>query len=269
MDQFLEIIKAGLLGLLQGLTEFLPISSSGHIELGKLLFNFEADLFFTVLLHAGTLLAVLLAFRHQIWQLLQALTRLVRGRRKEGDPVLARIWLLLLLGSIGTIPTALLMYKISDFFNDHPKALGINFIITALILIATSFVKSKKDYQSFQPIRALVIGLAQGVATLPAISRSGLTIASGLALGLKREEAGEFSFLLAIPAIGGALGFEFKDLPGLSLKLSPLSVITGFLAAFGSGLLAIIFLLKLIKSGRLWIFSLYLIPLGLAVIIWA
>lgn len=269
MDQLLEILKAGLLGLVQGLTEFLPISSSGHLELGKLIFNFEADLFFTVLLHGGTLLAVFIAFRKQIWQLLKALGRLLTSRRQEGDEQWTRIWLMLFLGSLATIPPALLVHRLLDLFSSHPKVLGINFIITALILITAGFLKPQKDYMSFHPLKALGIGLAQGIAALPAISRSGLTIASSLALGLKREQAGEFSFLLAIPAILGSLLFELTDLPSLTLQISPLALITGIVAAFVSGFIAIVFLLKLIKSGSLWVFSLYLIPLGVIVLIWA
>lgn len=269
MEQTKEIGISIILGIVQGLTEFLPISSSGHLELGKHLFGFQADLLFTVLLHLGTLMAVFIAFRRKIGTMFAALWRLVTRKKKDGDRLLLRLWLMLVIGTAATIPIALLIGKLNFYVNAHPKLIGICFLLTAGVLILTVFFRSKRDLDQVHPLKALFIGAAQGVAVLSGVSRSGLTIATSLAAGIKREHAGEFAFLLSIPAILGALVLELKDASSLILEVSLPAVIVGIVAAFVTGLGAIFILLKLIKSGKLWAFSFYLVPVGILTLILA
>lgn len=262
-----QILISIVLGVIQGVTEFLPVSSDGHLELAKHLFGFEAGLLFTVLLHVGTLIAVLIVFRKKIFILLAALWRFVTRKQKDGDRLLMRLWLLLIIATAATVPVALLAGKANDYVNANPKLIGVCFLVTAAALILTAFLKGARDYDRIHPLKGLIIGAAQGLAVFSGVSRSGLTISSSMACGMKRENAGEYSFLLAIPAILGALVFELKDAPSLLVEVSLPALIAGILAAFGTGLLAIIILLKLIKTGKLWVFSLYLVPLGIVTMI--
>jgi undecaprenyl-diphosphatase len=267
MDQLKTILESVLLGVVQGLTEFLPISSDGHIELAKHLLGFQADLFFTILLHLGTLAAVFIAFRGKIAALLAALFRIVGRKQKEGDALLGRLWLLLLVSTAATVPVAVVFGKLNDVVNANPKLIGVCFLVTALALVLTVFFKPRRGYDRLGFPSALVIGALQGTAVLSGVSRSALTVSAGLGAGLDRESAAEYSFLLAIPAIIGAFVFDLRDAAQTIAEVSLPGVVAGVAAAFGAGLLAIFLLLKIIKAGRLWLFALYLVPLGVLTIV--
>ncbi len=269
MDQLRSIAEAALLGFIQGLTEFLPVSSSGHLELVKHLLGYEAPLLFTILLHMGTLAAVFVAFRKKIGALLAALWRIITRRRQEGDDALGRLWLMLLISTAATVPLVFVFSKINDYVNVHPKLIGVCFLVTAAVLVATLLFKAVSGRERPSVGHALAIGALQGVAVLSGVSRSGLTVSAGLAAGLDRAHAAEYSFLLAIPAILGGFLWELKDAPRTLETVSVTGLAAGLIAAFLTGLAAIFLLVKLIKTGKLWLFAVYLAPLGVLTIIFA
>ncbi|RPJ08902.1 MAG: undecaprenyl-diphosphate phosphatase [Spirochaetaceae bacterium] len=268
MESLNEIIQSLILGLIQGVTEFLPISSSGHLEVAKHLLGFtEANNFFTILLHGATLIAVFITFRRRIGGIIISLFRFVTGRKTEEDHVNLRLFLLVVVATAGTVALAYPMSMVSDIAVANPKLIGAFFIITAILLFISRFFKGTLDYRQFGFIRAFIVGIAQGLGIPPGISRSGITISAALGTGLDRERAGEFSFLLAIPAITGAIVFDLKDATALFDNVHPLSVVIGMAAAFVTGLVSIYFLLRLIKKSRLYFFSFYLLPAGILTII--
>jgi undecaprenyl-diphosphatase len=267
MEQLSTVARSILVGIVQGLTEFLPISSSGHIELAKRILGFEANLFFTVLLHVATLAAVVIAFHRRIGALFAALFRIIGRRQKEGDAVLGRLWLLLIVSTAVTVPVALVFGKVDEIVLAHPKLIGACFLFTAAVLVASAFFKASRGYDRLGFPAGAVIGAIQGVAVLTGVSRSGLTVSAGLASGLERGLAAEYSFLLAIPAILGAFLLDLKDAARTVAQVSWPGLAAAFAAAFGTGLLSIFLLMKLVKAGRLWLFAVYLVPVGVLTII--
>lgn len=267
-------LKAVILGIVQGLTEFLPISSSGHLVLGHHLFGMkDPELLFDVILHLGTLAAVFIVFRNEIKDLFFELFRAPRYFRsmeslKEAwseNPVFRMLALIV----IGSIPTGLLGVIFKDFFESlfsSTLGVGVSLLFTGLVLMLTSRVKQDgKSIKDVKTVDALVIGLAQGLAITPGVSRSGFTISAGLFMGLERELAARYSFLLSIPAILGALILQLKS--STSGIFDIVSLGAGFLAALFSGLLALYFLIRLVKKGKLHYFSYYCWIVGLTAII--
>ncbi len=266
--------SAVLLGLLQGITEFLPVSSSGHLVLAQHLLHVKGEtLLFDVWLHFGTLLAILIVLTRPV-------LRLVRGawqwatadplhpfrhmRRPEG-----RDTYLLFLVVIATLPTALIGVLFKDtferLFEGNLTLLGAAFIFTALLLFLTRFkvvgTVTRRDVAT--PLQAFAIGTIQGLAIIPGVSRSGATIALALLLGLTRQDAGEFSFLIVIPAIFGAMLLETLH-GGAALHdtrfLGP--AFTGMGVALVSGILALKALLHVVNRGKLYRFSYYCLFIG-------
>ncbi len=257
--------EALLLGILQGLTEFLPISSSGHLVL---LENFlkvnPPGITLEICLHLGTLFAIIAIFRREIGEILKSLSRLFKtGKRKrKEDPYLRLLGFLLL----GTIPIALIggLFRegIRRLF-ECPRVVSLMLIITGVILWSTRRLKiGRREIHRLNIRDALAIGLAQAMGLVPGISRSGVTISCGLFRGLSRDLAYRFSFLLAIPAIIGAIGLEFRS-PAIIPKENIYPLVSGTIAAFLSGLLALKVLLPIIKKGRLFFFAYYLWFIGL------
>jgi undecaprenyl-diphosphatase len=246
----MSIIEAISLGLVQGLTEFLPVSSSGHLALGQYYFGLrEPQLFFDVMVHIGTLLAILLAFRGDV-------VRILKGKD----------WGLLAMISLGTLPTATIGFVLKGFVEEAMVKVwlvSLMLFVTGMVLIGSSLIAGKlaDKLDRITPLRALAVGAAQGVAVIPGISRSGMTISSALALGLKPEEAARFSFLLSIPAILGAALLEIKDV--LPNDLPVVTTLAGMFTAFISGFLAIRWLISLLKRGRFRIFGYYCIGVAL------
>lgn len=267
-----------LLGLIQGLTEFLPVSSSGHLVVGShLLPLHEPSLLFDVILHVGTLLPVLWLYRAELAQIVAALGRLVTKRSKAALWREDRGLRLAVCVAIGTVPTALMGALLEDLFErlfSSPTVVGVTFIVTGGILISTLIRRGAgvaeepaDSHLGLTPLRALVVGVAQGCAITPGISRSGTTIAAALLLGIDRTMAARLSFLLSIPAILGAVALHLRKATlagGGELAI----YVAGATVAAVSGYLALRLLVGLVRRGGMHWFALYLWPLGIAVLIW-
>jgi len=246
----MAIWMAIILGLIQGVTEFLPVSSSGHLMLGQKFLGLENDLLlFDIFLHIATLCAVLIVFRKKIWELIQ-------------KPFCKTNYCLV----IGTVITCAIVLVFKDWIDSTMtyKVLPITFLITAIVLFAVTMLPKQKDVGEgeIKYKTGIVAGIAQGIAVIPGISRSGSTIAASLATGVKREEAAEFAFLMSIPIIIASFLYEVVSNGSASLSAPPLALIGGFVAAFVSGIFAIKFMLKLVKHVKLYWFSIYLTVLS-------
>ena len=272
-------IEAIILGIIQGLTEFLPVSSSGHLVLFQHLFGLkEAELFFDVCVHLGTLVAVVIVFRQEIIKILSALLQLVSlGGQKEkflqrvdSDPDL-KMALLIVIGSIPTAILGLLFAGIADRLFSSTLITGLMLMVTGLLLWLTRKAESHAASVSSGDLstgKAFVIGIVQGLAIIPGISRSGSTISTGLLLGVDRETAARYSFLLSIPAIVGAGILSLKD--GLSqtnpvISMSFLGAVMAALVGYG----ALKSLLHLVKKGRLHVFAPYCWLVGILAILFS
>jgi undecaprenyl-diphosphatase len=253
------------LGVVQGITEFLPISSDGHLAVFGLLFEVpEASLATTVMLHVGTLLATLIMFRTDLAQLAtrtlshglapRALLATAEGR------LLARI----VVASVPTAVIGLLMKDAVEPLSHMRWVVGLGFFGSAAAVLVTRARTGDREELTLR--EALLVGTLQGLAVLPGLSRSGSTIAAAIALGLSPQAAFRFSFLLSMPAVAGAALLELGD-PAALASLSPVAWI-GALVAFVSGLLALRVLRGLLVRGRFWLFALYLVPLGVAMVLW-
>ncbi len=259
----MTLVQSLFLGALQGIAEFLPVSSSGHLVVFR---NFmelgDVPVLFDVLLHLATLIVVIIVFRKTILSLIVSLLHFFQRKTCDEDRLNLRV-ILVILGA--SVFTAGLGFFIETFDVSHkPKIVSLLFIATAIVLLLTRFIKTNETgYKKAGVKTAVITGLAQGVAVLPGISRSGMTIASSLFVGIGKEKAGEYSFLLSIPAIAGAILLEMKDLDALGSTVSPAVMAAGMAAAFIVGLVSILFLLKLLKQNRLYLFSFYLIPFGI------
>ena len=276
----MTILQALLLGALQGLAEFLPISSSGHLAVAQNLFGLEdLPLLFDVFLHLATLLAVCIYFWKKIWALLKCLGRWIARKpmpeNQQSDDVLCgtdeRGRKAIIAIILSTVITGVIGIVTSKLIPDLPiKFTCAGFIVTALILIISAQIGKKKENLPAQEnskgvsiLQSLVIGLMQGVGTLPGISRSGSTIAGALFSGMDRKTAGDYSFIISIPAILGAFILEIKDLDEMTGSIGIAPIVIGCTAAFIVGYLSLALLMKLIRKGKLQWFACYLIPLGI------
>jgi len=257
-----------LAGILQGLTEFLPISSSGHLVIFHELlnFNFVSNLTFDVILHLGTLVALLIYFWREIIKLLKAWFRgLFNFKIKTEEEKIA--WLIFL----GTLPAVLIGYlfqNIIQLYLHHANIVVLSLIIVAfLFFLVEKYASRKKKIKELNFKHAIWIGLAQAAALIPGVSRSGITIAAGMSYGLKRENAARFSFLLSIPIVFGAGIKKVSELNMSAIGQSDwLVLILGFLCSALIGYLAIKFLLKFLTKHSLRVFAWYRIIL--AAIVW-
>ncbi len=257
------MLQALILGLVQGATEFLPISSSGHLVLVPWFLSWEnPGLVFDTFLHLGTLVAVLAYFRHDLWSLALAWAGSLRARGLSNPQ--ARVAWLIIWGTLPAVAMGLALEGLFERLFAAPVLVSLFLLVTGLLLVLGERVrKSESRMESLTWLDALLVGLAQGVALAPGISRSGATISAGLWRGLKREEAARFSFLLATPAILGANLLQLWDLARLSSAGEAAStLLLGFLAAAVSGYLAIRFFLGFLKRRSLYAFSLYCWLLG-------
>ncbi|MDD2345009.1 MAG: undecaprenyl-diphosphate phosphatase [Bacteroidales bacterium] len=258
-------IEALFLGIVQGLTEFLPVSSSGHLEIGNHILGLknagESNLTFTLVVHAATVLSTLTVFYKDIFSITKGLFKF---ENNEETQFVTNI-------IISMIPVAI----VGLFFKDQVEALFTNDIIFvgfALLLTASLLIMSqlmKKTNKEINPLRAFVIGLSQALAVIPGLSRSGATIATGLLLGVKRERMARFSFLMVIVPV---LGESFLELlkGDLSAEVSGIPIhvlIVGFLGAYLSGLFACKAMINLVSKAKLHYFAIYCIVVGLSVII--
>jgi undecaprenyl-diphosphatase len=264
----MDILQAILLGLLQGITEFIPVSSSGHLVLVPWLLGWpEPDLVFDTVVHWGTLLAVL-AFFWRDW--LALITAWLRGlfRWNWSDPLARLMWLLIL----GSVPAALIGYLLEGFFESlfgEPAWVSVFLLVTAALLALSERLGSRtREISELRWSDALLIGLGQAAAIAPGISRSGATIATGLFRGLERPAAARFSFLLSTPIILGAGLFQLLDLASAPDPLAQVPVlIAGFLTAAISGYICIWALLRYLQRGRLYPFAIYCAYVGISCLI--
>ena len=267
--------EAVVLGLLQGLAEFLPISSSGHLALAQSLFGVEADkvLLLAVLLHLGTLIAVFVVYWKDLWELIVELCVTIKdlctgkGLRLEERPV-RKLGVMII---VATIPTAVIGLLFNDFFEglySSIVAVGIGFLITGVLMfLAEKMGSVNRDIRKMNCRNALFIGVLQGIAIYPGISRSGSTLVGGLTTGLKREFAVKFAFLISIPSILGSVVLEApKALEGDldTALLGP--ILAGMLVAAVSGYFAIKTMIRIVSNKKLSYFSYYVWILGLCTI---
>ncbi|MCL2619060.1 MAG: undecaprenyl-diphosphate phosphatase [Defluviitaleaceae bacterium] len=254
----MSILEAVILGVVQGLTEFLPVSSSGHLIMFQAFFGIEEPaMMFNIVVHLGTLIPVLTVYRKEVFAI--------------AFRPLQRYTYLILLGTLPAAAVALLLGDNIDMLFGNPEFLPVTFLITALLLIyADTRPEGRRRKKDMSYRDSLIIGCAQAVAILPGISRSGSTITAGIASGLNRDTAARYSFMLSIPAISGGLTLELfrmyaSDGTGASIGLLPTFV--GFITAMFTGFLAINMLLSIIRRRRLRVFAYYLMILSAALIV--
>lgn len=266
-------VQAVILGVIQGLTEFLPISSSGHLVLFSRLFNVqESSLIFEVMAHVGTLLAVLVVFRVEVLTLLVSFLKLLLNPKQakvlvQEDPG-CRLLAALVVGTIPAVIAALVLKEQIEQLFSSSLFVGLMLIVTGVILYATERSKgAAKGMVKVSLKDAFLIGCGQALAIVPGLSRSGTTIAAGLFRGLDKESAARFSFLLSIPAILGALVVSLGDLLAGTAMIQTGAIAAGFAAAAVTGYFAIHVLLDLVKKGRLVWFSYYTWAAGALVVI--
>ncbi|WP_423130092.1 undecaprenyl-diphosphate phosphatase [Gaoshiqia sp. Z1-71] len=258
----MSVLQALLLGIIQGLTEFLPVSSSGHLEIGHALLGIEGHghLLFATVVHGATVLSTVVVFRKDLASLFSGLFRF-----RWNDETRYVIYLL-----ISVVPILLLgilfRENVENLFTGNLFFVGIMLLITATLLAFTQFIKSKE--QKIKLPDAFIIGIAQALAVMPGISRSGSTIATGLLLGKKKDEVARFSFLMVLlPIIGVNLLDLFSGkIAGDESSVGIPVLIAGFIAAFVSGLLACSWMIRIVKKGKLIYFSVYCLIIGLIAI---
>ena len=269
----MNIIHAVLLGIIQGLTEFLPVSSSGHLVLFQKLFGIsEPALFFDIMLHVGTLTAVVAVLWKDIWAIL----------RKIYQP----LTLYLIIATIPTVIAALIFRKPLERAFETGRFLGFAFLMTSALLIGAELLakrgathgKTAKSAAAIDWLDALVIGIMQAVAIIPGVSRSGATLSGALSRGLDRDFAARFSFLLSIPAILGAVVFQLKDLVKdktvettgritVTGGIGTTAMIAGTISAAVVGFFAVRLMLKIVREKSLWGFAIYTGVLGVLVLL--
>lgn len=249
-----------LLGIIQGLTEFIPVSSSGHLVLAQSIFGLrEQQIFFDIVLHLGTLLAIIVYFYRDILDIIKSLS----SPSSDGF----RLFILLI---VGTVPVAILGFFLKRYFEllfSLPIYSAVFLVVTGIVLFLTRFVKrTEKGIRAFSFLDAITIGIAQVIAIAPGISRSGITISTGIFRGIDRKLCARYSLLLSIPAILGALLSEIKEVE----KLVPLDLIymfLGFVSSFLVGYIAITILVKCLEKARFYMFSYYCWIVGIFAIL--
>ena len=262
--------QALILGLIQGLTEYLPVSSSGHLAIGQALFGLEdgeSNLTFTVLVHIATIMStVVILWSEIVW----IFKDLFKWKWNEGTKYVVNIL-------ISMIPVAIVGFffkdTIEEVFGSGLLIVGIMLIVTATLLTFSYYAKPRQK-ENISPVHAFIIGIAQACAVMPGLSRSGSTIATGLLLGNKKEKLAQFSFLMVIPPILGEALLDVKDIFEVGFSeamsgLSPVAALVGFLAAFISGCFACKWMINIVKKGKLIWFAVYCFIVGGIAIIFA
>ncbi|MDQ3017948.1 MAG: undecaprenyl-diphosphate phosphatase [Bacteroidota bacterium] len=257
MNEYLEAI---ILGIVQGLTEFLPVSSDGHLELAKWLLgdthSASESFFMTVILHFGTALAIVWVFRKSIWEILKNIN----------TPASKKFILLTLISMIPAVIVGLgFESQMTALFDKKIVLVGMFLFINGVILTISDYLPSAK--KPITPIKALAIGVAQAIAILPGISRSGSTIATSVGLGIDRKEAAHFSFLIVIPLIFGKIAKDIMDGTMTSTQVHTMPLFVGFLVSFFVGILACGWMIKIVQKAKLRYFGFYCMFIGIAAII--
>lgn len=261
----MTLLEAIILGIIQGLTEFLPVSSSGHLELVKAIqgqdLSGESSMMMTVVLHFATALSTLVVFRKDVWEILRGLFRF-----KINDEFRFSVMIILSM-----IPAAIVGLKFDDiiegFFNGQVLLVGGMLILTGLLLFLADRAKNTDKKVGFG--HAIVIGIAQAIAILPGISRSGATIGTSVLLGIDRTRAARFSFLMVVPLIFGKMANDLMSSEFTTDGVSMMSVGAGFTAAFITGIVACTWMIALVKRSKLSYFSYYCFAVGVGAIVWS
>ncbi|MCC5839304.1 MAG: hypothetical protein JJT96_04190 [Opitutales bacterium] len=267
----MPIWEAILFGLVQGLTEFLPISSTAHIVIfGYIVGRTTPGLGFEIFLHMASLLAVLLYFRQDLYWVIGGFFRWVLGRGTGDDAVAGRFAIYLGVGTIITGGLGLIMMKVLGDTIKAPPVVATALIGTAIALLLVERLQrlDGRGMSQLGLLDAILVGLAQTVAVLPGVSRSGATLIAGLALGLNRDTAVRFSFLLAIPVLAGSSVLALKDISGGEFAAIGLpALIVSFIVSFIASWVSILWLIGFLKQRRLYWFSIYLVALAIFVFI--
>ena len=258
----MDLIEAIVLGIIQGLTEFLPVSSSGHLELAKAIFGDtslpEESLTFTVVLHFATALSTLVIFRKEVAEIFKGLFQFKWNEESQFS-------IKIIVSMIPAVIVGLLFEKeLEAFFGGQVLLVGCMLIVTALLLLLADRAKQTDKKVSY--LNAVIIGVSQAIAMLPGISRSGATISTSVLLGVDRSKAARFSFLMVVPLIIGKIAKDVLsgDINFSSSEIVPLTV--GFLAAFVAGLFACIWMISLVKKSKLSYFAIYCAVVGVIAI---
>jgi len=270
----LTVFQAFILGIVQGVTEFLPVSSSAHLVIVPELFNIPSPgVAFDVLLHLATLVAVVGYFIGDVVRIIRALF-VPRSMKKEDVKYWRRLFFWLVIGSV---PAAIIGLALNNFFEglfSSTASVGIFLLVTTALLLASDLAMARAERlrREWVPLAqmkwsdAVIVGLYQALAIAPGISRSGSTISAGIFLGFDRETAARFAFLLSIPAILGAFLFKLPDL-GAESGPGGAALLVGFLAAAVSGFLSVRFMMRFLKKHRMWGFAIYTLVLGVFVLV--
>ena len=263
----MDWLQALVLGLLQGLTEYLPVSSSGHLTIGSYLFglNGEDNLAFTVVVHVATVLSTLVVLWKEIDWILKGLFKF-----RMNDETKYFINILISMIPVGIVGV-FFKEQVEEVFGSGLLIVGCMLLVTAALLVFSYYARPRQR-ENISPLHAFIIGLAQAVAVLPGLSRSGSTIATGLLLGNKKEKLAQFSFLMVIPPIlGEALLEVVKGLKGEEAfgGIDALPLIVGFVAAFVSGCVACKWMINIVKKGKLVWFGVYCAIAGAATIVFS
>tara|TARA_B100000768_G_scaffold6981_1_gene7818 strand:+ start:4082 stop:4873 length:792 start_codon:yes stop_codon:yes gene_type:complete len=258
-----EILHAILLGIIQGLTEFLPVSSSGHLEIMKTILGNKQvasqSLLMTVVLHFATALSTIVIFRNEIIDIFKGV---LLKKSKEDFQFSIKIILSMIPA---TIIGLVFNDEMESLFNNQISFVGIMLILTGAILFLADKAKTTNKKVSF--FDAIIIGLSQAVAIIPGISRSGATISTAVLLGVDKEKAAKFSFLMVVPLIIGKILKDLLDGGDLFVQSSVLELSAGFFAAFITGIFACKWMIKIVKNSKLKYFSIYCFVVGLSAII--
>lgn len=254
-----EILKSIILGIIQGLTEFLPVSSSGHIELGKVILNlqFKDNLLFSIVVHAATALSTVVIFRKRIVEILRGL--LTFNFQNESF----RFSIMIILSMIpAAIVGVLFKDELEALFGGNILLVGSLLLLTGTILLLANNAKQTTEDNSY--FKSIILGIAQAIAILPGISRSGATIGTALLLKIDRQKAAEFSFIMVLPLILGATLLDVKDYmeEGAELQVQTATLAAGFIAAFISGLFACKWMIAIVKRAKLSYFAYYCFAVG-------
>lgn len=266
----MNIFESIFLGIVQGITEFLPISSSGHLVILQNIMNIQSEgVFFEVALHFGTLISIFLVYHYDFKQMFIESIKFFKKFRGKKMSSLTEYESLVLFIIVGSIPTAFMGFAFEETFEkmfDSPYIVGIMLLITgSFLMISRKMTRLHKNFRQMAIVDALIIGTFQGFAISPGISRAGSTIFASLMRGLKREKAVKYSFLLSVPAVLGANLLKLKDINSIDISLSVL--IAGVIASVVSGYFAIKLLTKILNRGKLYLFAYYCWILGSIIIL--
>jgi undecaprenyl-diphosphatase len=268
----MSILQALLLGILQGLTEFLPISSSGHLVLAESFFKLDVEALksFDIAVHFGTLIAILIYFRKDFVNLFHGfLWKVFRKRiiKEEDADSYGKLFLYIVAATIPALIIGVFFGDFLDTYFRNPLSVAICMIIVGVFFFLAEYVAARRPKTPFTLINTMLIGIAQACALIPGISRSGATISTGLITGIKREEAAKFSFLLGSIAIAAAFALSaIKVIKGDLAVTNYDVIIVGILSSFAAGYAAIAFLMRFLKKHTLHIFGLYRVLRGFALL---